>query len=261
MAILFDLDGVFYQGDKPIDGAAEVVNWVRDNEIPYLFITNTSSRPRSALVDKLAQFGIFTDEPHILTPPVATVHWLKQQQSTHSLALFIPQPTHSEFSDFKLWHGDDDGVTAVIVGDLGEDWTFQILNRAFRLLMRDPQPHLIALGMTRYWQNNDGLYLDVAPFIVALEHASNTKAVVMGKPANTFYQTAINILGTPPGKIIMVGDDIRSDVQGAQLAGMRGILVKTGKFRSADLQQNIQPDAILDSVKNLPDWWLQHHPE
>ena len=55
MAILFDLDGVFYQGDKPIEGAAEVASWVSDNNIPHLFITNTSSRPRSALIDKLAK--------------------------------------------------------------------------------------------------------------------------------------------------------------------------------------------------------------
>jgi len=259
MAILFDIDGVFYQGNKPIEGGAEVASWVKDNDIPHLFITNTSSRPRSALVDKLAGFGIHTDETHIFTPPVATVRWLKQQPIKHSLALFIPQPTHSEFSDFKLCHEDDDEVTAVIIGDLGENWTFQILNRAFRLLMKDPHPQLIALGMTRYWQNNDGLHLDVAPFIVALEHATDIQAIVMGKPAITFYQAAIDILDTPPGEIIMIGDDIRGDVQGAQHAGIRGILVKTGKFRTADLQQDIQPDAILESVKGLPEWWLRYH--
>ena len=119
--------------------------------------------------------------------------------------------------------------------------------------MKDPQPRLIALGMTRYWQANDGLRLDVAPFIVALEHASDIQAVVKGKPAKAFYQTAIEILATPAEKIVMVGDDIRSDVQGAQHAGMQGILVKTGKYRPVDLQQNIQPDAVLDSVKDLPD--------
>jgi len=125
--------------------------------------------------------------------------------------------------------------------------------------MKDPQPRLIALGMTRYWQANDGLRLDVAPFIVALEHASDIQAVVKGKPAKAFYQTAIEILATPAEKIVMVGDDIRSDVQGAQHAGMQGILVKTGKYRPVDLQQNIQPDAVLDSVNDLPDWWQQHY--
>jgi len=261
-AITFDLDGVFYQGDRLINGAAEVAAWVRDKDIPHLFITNTSSRPRSALVNKLKTFGIHTDESHILTPPVATTSWLKQQHNKQKIALFVAESTQTEFSGFSLWHEDEDEgeVTAVVVGDLGEQWTFQTLNSAFRLLMKQPQPQLIALGMTRYWQANDGLRLDVAPFIVALEYASGIQAIVLGKPAKPFYQAAIDILGTAPGEIIMLGDDIHGDVKGAQNAGMQGILVKTGKFRPADLQQGIQPDAVLDSIKDLPDWWQQHHP-
>ena len=97
VAILFDLDGVFYQADQPIEGASEVASWVKNNHIPHLFITNTSSRPRSALIDKLANFGIHTDASHILTPPVATVRWLKQQKNEQKLALFIPQATLIEF--------------------------------------------------------------------------------------------------------------------------------------------------------------------
>ncbi|MGD2053619.1 MAG: TIGR01458 family HAD-type hydrolase, partial [Gammaproteobacteria bacterium] len=48
-SILFDLDGVLYTGENAIDGAADVINWCRDNAIPHLFLTNTTSRPRSAL--------------------------------------------------------------------------------------------------------------------------------------------------------------------------------------------------------------------
>ena len=91
MAILFDLDGVFYQADKPIEGAAEVARWASDNNIPHLFLTNTSSKPRSALVEKLAHFGIETDEAHILTPPVATVRWLQQNLTDEKIALFVPE--------------------------------------------------------------------------------------------------------------------------------------------------------------------------
>jgi ribonucleotide monophosphatase NagD (HAD superfamily) len=81
----------------------------------------------------------------------------------------------------------------------------------------------------------------------------------MGKPAKAFYKTAIDMLGADPGEAIMVGDDIHVDVAAAQNAGMQGILVKTGTFRPADLQQGIQPDAVLASVSDLPDWWRQYH--
>ena len=222
MSILFDLDGVFYQNNQAIEGGAEVALWVKENNIPHLFITNTSSRPRNSLVARLANFGIQTDESHILTPAVATANWLKQHPPEKKIALFMPEATQIEFSEFSLWHEDTDTVAAVIIGDLGEQWTFQVLNQAFRLLMQQPHPLFIALGMTRYWQASDGLRLDVAPFIVALEHATGIQARVMGKPARPFYQTAIDILGSQAEKTVMVGDDIRSDIAGAQDAGMQG---------------------------------------
>jgi len=255
--ILFDLDGVFYQGSQAIEGGAEVALWVQKNNIPHLFITNTSSKPRSALLSKLASFGINTDESHIFTPPIATAHWLRQQSLEHEIALFMPEATQADFAGFDIWQGGDKPVSAIIIGDLGEQWTFQVLNKAFRLLMQQSQPQFIALGMTRYWQAGDGLRLDVAPFIVALEYATGIKAQVMGKPASAFFQSAIDILGSTAEQTIMIGDDIRSDVAGAQNAGLQGVLVKTGKYRPDDLQQGIQPDAILSSIRDLPEWWNQ----
>jgi len=257
-AIAFDLDGVFYQGDRLINGAAEVADWVRDKNIPHLFITNTSSRPRSALVKKLKTFGIHTDESHILTPPVATTSWLKQQHNKQKIALFVAESTQTEFSDFSLWHEGEEEVTAVVVGDLGEQWKFNTLNSAFRRLRKHNPPQLIALGMTRYWQAADGLRLDVAPFVMALSHASGGEPRVLGKPAPLFYQGALDVLSVSAKQAVMIGDDIVSDIGGAQDAGLRGLLVRTGKFRPQDLQGEIAPDGVLQSVRDLPEWWRQH---
>lgn len=257
-SILFDLDGVFYQGDRAIAGAADVVAWARDEGIPHLFVTNTTSRPRSALVDKLAGFGIDTAPEQIFTPAVAAVHWLGQQCFGQKVALFIPEATQSDFKQISLSDSEDDDVCAVVVGDLGEQWDFNTLNRAFRLLMQESQPQLLALGMTRYWQAADGLRLDVAPFVMALSHASGVEPRVLGKPAPLFYQGALDLLGISAEQAVMIGDDIASDIGGAQDAGLRGLLVRTGKFRPQDLQGKIVPDGVLDSVRDLPDWWRQH---
>ena len=257
-SILFDLDGVFYQGDRAIAGAAAVVDWVREQAIPHLFVTNTTSRPRSALVEKLAGFGIDATPKQIFTPAVAAVHWLEQQCAGQKVALFIPQATQSDFKHISLSDSEDDDVCAVVVGDLGEKWDFNTLNRAFRLLMHDDQPQLLALGMTRYWQAADGLRLDVAPYVMALSHASGVEPRVLGKPAQLFYQGALNVLGVSAEQAVMIGDDIVSDIGGAQDAGLRGLLVRTGKFRPQDLQGEIVPDGVLDSVRDLPDWWRQH---
>ena len=256
MAILFDLDGVFYRGDQPISGGAGVAQWADAARIPHLFLTNTTSRPRAALVDKLAGFGIATDVAHIVTPPVAAVAWCRRHLAGQSVALFVPPQTHDEFDTLRE-AGDEEAIGAIIVGDLGEAWDFARMNQAFRLLMRDPQPRLIALGMTRYWQAADGLRLDVAPLVVALSHAAGVEPLVLGKPAKGFYEAAVDLLGADYDRVVMIGDDIRGDIEGAQRAGLHGVLVRTGKFREADLSLGISPDAVLDSIADLPRWYEQ----
>jgi HAD superfamily hydrolase (TIGR01458 family) len=246
--ILFDLDGVIYDGDRAIPGAAEAVAWARREAIPHLFVTNTTSKPRGAVVEKLARFGIEAAVEHVLTPAVAAAAWLGDQPRG-GVALFAAEALRSEFEGLDLV---DDAARYVVVGDLGEAWDFATLNRAFRLLMASPESRLVALGMTRYWRAPDGLSLDVAPFVVALEHATGRKAVVLGKPSREFFLEGVSRLGLDPGDVLMVGDDIRADVGGARGAGLKGALVRTGKFRQADLSGDVRPDLVLDSVAQLP---------
>ena len=255
MPILFDLDGVFYQGNKPIEGSSDVYEWVKNEKIDHLFVTNTTSSSRSAIVSKLAKFNIYTSKEHILTPIVAMVHWLRNHPAKHKIALYLAETTQSEFSDLLPEENKHETVSDVIIGDLAEGWTYNRLNQIFRILMQHPTPNFFALGMTRYNMAEDGLRLDVAPFIVALEYATGIQAHNMGKPAQSFFDTAVDILGGTSNTTFMIGDDIYGDVDGAQSAGLKGILVKTGKYLPGDLAQGIQPYAILDSINDLPDWW------
>ncbi len=258
--ILFDLDGVFYVGDQAIPGGRETLDWVRAQHIPHCFLTNTSSRPRSALVAKLTTYGISIKEEEILTPPVAAARWI-QANINGATALFVPEATRSEFADLTVSSPNGQNevgaevVGAVVIGDLGEAWDYPTLNSAFRLLMQDPHPALIALGMTRYWRATDGLRLDVAPFIVALKHATDIEPVILGKPARKFFEIALSMVGCDAVDTIMVGDDIRGDVKAAQDAGILGVQVRTGKFQESDLTGEIKPDATLGSIAELPIWW------
>lgn len=253
--ILFDLDGVIYLGDQLIDGAVQALEWVRARRIPHLFVTNTTSRPREALCRKLSGMGIAVDVDRILSPPVAAVHWL-QTQTRGAAALFVPEATRVEFAGLPLWRGNgDEAVGSVVVGDLGEDWDFRRLNQAFRLLMQQPAPRLVALGMTRYWKTPDGLQLDAGPFVTALQYASGIEPVVTGKPAAAFFHSGAEALGIQPAQLLMIGDDIRGDIGGAQQAGLKALLVQTGKFQPSDLQGDVLPDAVLASIADLPEWW------
>jgi phospholysine phosphohistidine inorganic pyrophosphate phosphatase len=252
-AILFDMDGVLYNSEDPIEGAADALQWVRNQRIPHLFVTNTTSRGRDLLVEKLHRFGIAATPDHILTPCVAAVDRLR---TGGKVALFISPKTRSEFASLPLLPDDaETGADHVVIGDLGDGWNFPTLNRAFRLLQSNPDASLVALGGTKFWQAPDGLRLDAGPFVAALEYATGRKPIVYGKPAEPFFHAAARELGLPPEEILMIGDDIEVDVGGAQKAGLRGALVRTGKFRPADLTRGIQPDFILDSVVALTGWW------
>ena len=255
--ILFDLDGVLYNDSQLIPGAVETMHWVQEHRIPYLFVTNTTSRSRSALAEKLTRFGFLASESEILTPAVAAAEWLRSQ-SPGEIALFVRASARLEFSGLASLPDDaENGAAYVVVGDLGEQWDYRTLNRAFRLLHHNPRAQLIALGMTRYWLAEDGLSLDVAPFVAALEHTTGRKALVLGKPATPFFRAAAEKLALPAAQVLMIGDDLEADIGGAQAAGLKGALVKTGKFRPSDLQSSVRPYAVLDSIEGLPNWWTR----
>ena len=125
--------------------------------------------------------------------------------------------------------------------------------------MQEPHPCLIALGMTRYWRAPEGLRLDAGAYVTALQYASGIEPIVLGKPAQAFFDAAAQRLARHPDEVLMIGDDIKGDIDGAQQAGIPALLVRTGKFRPADLDGPIQPYAVIDSIADLPGWWSAKH--
>ncbi len=254
-ALLIDLDGVLYEGDRIVEGAAACVRWLVERRVPRLYVTNTTSRPRQAIVDRRAALGIETESERILTPLVAASRWLSEN-APGVWAAFVPAATCGDLTGVELLdERAETGARSVVLGDLGDAWDYATLNRAFRLLMDEPAPVFVALGMTRYWRASDGLRIDVAAFVRALECAAGVEAVVLGKPAPAFFDTALAALGATRDTAAMIGDDIVSDVNAAQDLGMTGVLVRTGKFRASDLECHHAPDAVIDSIASLPEWY------
>ncbi len=257
-ALLIDLDGVLYQENDLIAGGLETMHWIEEQNIDYLFVTNTTSKSRALLENKIRQMGFSVDLRRIITPVVASSKWLHEKK-LKSVALFVKSDACIDFSGIEAIDMENESVAeAIIIGDLGDSWDYSTLNCAFRLLMQAPKPVLIALGMTRFWRSHDGLSLDVAPFVKALEHAADCTAEIIGKPSRSFYDSALSLLGYSADSVVMIGDDIVGDVEAAQNSGIRGLLVRTGKFRKQDLESTIKPDAVLDSFADLPAWWIEN---
>ena len=96
--------------------------------------------------------------------------------------------------------------------------------------------------------------MDVGPFTTALEFALGREATIVGKPSGDFFASALKDLGISATDAVMVGDDVASDVGGAQAAGIRGVLVRTGKFRASDENHpTVKPDAIVDNLAAFVD--------
>jgi HAD superfamily hydrolase (TIGR01458 family) len=243
--LLIDLDGTVYQEGSLIPGAGETLAWLSAEGIPFRFVTNTTMRSRASLAQRLQRMGVDATEADILNPATVTARFLRTEAApAHVLVL------DDALHDFEGVILDEQHPKYVVVGDLGDGWTFDILNRAFRLVFEQGAV-LIALGRSRYWRASDGLRLDSGPFVAALEYATGQTATVMGKPERAFFAQAIAALGLPADLVAMIGDDIDGDVAGAQRAGLIGALVQTGKFRPDDLTRGTWPDFVLGSLAEL----------
>lgn len=246
---VLDLDGTVYFNDEPIPGASDAIDRIRRSNVPLCFATNTTRRPRSEIVSRLAVMGIETKADELFTAPVAASRWLAGV-GAQRISLLLPESTFEEFQGFTL---DDQNPEHVVVGDLGEEWTYDRLNLAFRALQRGAS--LVAIQKNRFWDPGGGLCLDAGAFVAALEYASERDAVLVGKPSTPFFATAAEYLGIPRDRVAIVGDSVPNDVEGGQRAGCIGVAVRTGTFREGHLEGlERPPDAVLDSIAFLPAW-------
>lgn len=244
-ALLLDMDGVLYVGKSAIEGAAECIDYLRAQQIPFRFITNTTTRTTQDLCSKLEGFGITAEAGKIFSAVSATRHFLLSQGKP-SVHLLLHEKVRDEFSVFP--HSEQPDF--VVIGDIGKAWNYAVLNKAFNMLMQGSR--LIAMHHNKYWQKEDGLYLDIGAFVAGLEYAAGVGATVIGKPSITFFQQAVDALQFPAEQIAIIGDDIDSDIGGGQDAGLQGVLVKTGKYRREQVADSaITPAFTLDSIADL----------
>jgi HAD superfamily hydrolase (TIGR01458 family) len=223
--VLLDLEGVLYVGGYPLPGAREALLSLRAAGIPVRYVTNSTRATRDAIIHRLARMGLEVPIQHLFTPVVAARQYLNAHQWTPHL--LVHPNIQGEFADLV---GGTPG--AVLLGDAGPAFSYEALNQCFRLLLEGLP--LLAMGSNRYFREDDGLSLDIGPFMAALEYAAELEAVVLGKPSPDFFLAAVHSLDLPPQDVVMVGDDAEMDVCGALASGLQGALVRTGKYRDGD---------------------------
>ncbi len=227
------MDGVLHVSGEPLPGAAEAVRRLRENGHRLRFVTNTTTRARSQLGEQLRAHGVGVEDEEIQTAAVAAVSRLRGKRV------------------LALTGGADETPETNLV------FSYMNLARAFSELELGAE--LFCLHRNRWWQTKRGPLLDAGAFVAGLEYAAQVEAVVLGKPSSAYFAAACEELDADPHMTWMVGDDLESDVAGAQGIGMRTVLVRTGKFRPDAVERaRMQPDGIVSSIGHLPEWLEDH---
>ncbi len=242
------MDGVLYVGNTPTSGAIAAVKALQTSGLACRFATNTSTLSLASLQKKINTMGFHIAQHEIFSAPQAVVQFLRQQKNS-VCRLLLADDVKQDFAEFAQ---SESAPEFIVVGDIGNAWTYPMLNEVFNAMMHGAK--LIAIHKNRFWQTEQGLQMDIGAFIDGLEYVSAKQAIVIGKPAKDFFHIAVSSMQLRPEEVLMVGDDVDVDIGGAQKAGLKGLLVRTGKYRQSYVEASpIVPDAIIDSIADLPD--------
>jgi HAD superfamily hydrolase (TIGR01458 family) len=243
-ALLLDLDGVIVLAGEAIPGAAKALNELERRGMPYRIVTNTSAISRQTLSRWSARLGAPIPPERFESALSASAAWTARHFKDRPLYVLASEDARTEFAGQHLVsHAEaakrGASVAAVVIGDSPEDASYDNLNRAFRLVLDGAA--LIGMHRNGWWLTPDGPTLDSGAFVVGLEFATGRSATIVGKPSASFFAQGVRDLRREAGRdlaraeIAMVGDDVRTDVRAAQRAGLRGVLVLSGKHGEADI--------------------------
>ena len=248
--LLLDLEGVLYQDGSVLNGAVEALQSLKEADIQIRYLTNTTTRCRRQIVERIQGYGIGVSEDEVFSPAIATRFFLESKSLT-SLFLATESDLLEDFRGFEL---DSKTPEAVIMGDIHTRFNWATLDHIFALVQSGVC--LIALHKNRYCRRDGHISLDLGPFVTAIEYASGVEAIVMGKPDAGFFHMALRDLDLPHSDVVMVGDDPYSDIGGARSAGIRAVQVKTGKYKPLVYGEGSgeapEPDALIGSIADLP---------
>jgi HAD superfamily hydrolase (TIGR01458 family) len=238
-ALLLDLSGVLYDGDTLIPGALEAVERAQHSGIELRFITNTSQKTRANLLQHLHNLGFTLSETQLFTAVDAARQWLEQRELRPYC--LVHENVAGEFNAIEQREPN-----AVLIADAAEGFDYHSLNRAFQLCVSGAP--LLGVGYNRYFKAGGDLMMDVGAFIRAVEFAAGVEATIVGKPSAEFFAQVMASTTAQKANTLMVGDDVFGDVEGALNAGLRGCLVRTGKYQAGDEGRIAGDFAVVDSV-------------
>ncbi|AIF70326.1 sugar-catabolism phosphotransferase [Palaeococcus pacificus DY20341] len=257
IGIIFDMDGVIYRGSNPIDGAKEVVEYLKSRGIPFIFLTNNSTRNAAMYREKLEKMGISVSEERIITSGYATAHYLEKHFEKGETFVIGGRGLIEEIKNIgwpiigmeeikERWHD----VKYVVVG-LDTKLTYEKLKYA-TLAIRNGALFVGTNPDTTY-PGEQGILPGAGSILAALKASSGNEPLVIGKPNQPVYEIIKEKLKVD--ELWVVGDRLDTDIAFAKKIGAKAIMVLTGVNTLEDVEKSeIKPDLILPTIGDLLDY-------
>ncbi|MEZ0051006.1 HAD superfamily hydrolase (TIGR01450 family) [Mycobacterium sp. MAA66] len=261
--VLFDIDGVLVTSWRPIAGAAETLRVLNDHQIARSFLTNTTTRTRAQIAELLCAAGMDVAADEVVTAGLLTADYVRDRYPGAQCFLVNNGDIGADMPGLDLVYAADFAGPAqpetpdvVLLGGAGPEYNHLTLSWVYDWMAQGVP--VVAMHRSTAWTTADGLRVDTGLYLAGLEATTGRQGTAVGKPAPAGFLAAASRLGVDPEEMYMVGDDLNNDVLAAQVVGMTGVLVRTGKFRQATLDRwaadefAMQPNHVVDSVADLP---------
>ena len=245
--IIFDIDGVLVYQGRVYPHAIETVDALRQRGLVLRFLTNSTLKSRASCASRLREHGFTVLDEEVFTASYLTAEYLRRIRP-RSCWVMVDGRGQDEFREFTQ---DREHPEYIVVGDNRSQFDFDHLNQALRLLLNGSK--LIGMQAELIDSSGGDTELNVGSWVGMLERASGAEAIYIGKPNTFAFEKALESMKLPAQDVAVVGDRPSTDIEGARRLGMWGVLVRTGEFRSTDLENGVQPDAIIDSIAQLAD--------
>ena len=242
---MFDIDGVLEFQGKAYPGAVELLDFLRKKGVKIRILSNSTLKSRKVCTVRLNRHGFRVSEEEVITASWATARYLRTL-NPKSCWVMLKGKGLDEFKEFNM---DDKAPQYIVVGDYREEFKFENMNKALKLLLQGV--NLIVMIPEKVDHSLGGVELTVGAYGKMLEDAAGIKATYIGKPSIYMFDIALDSMGIDRAKTLMVGDRVSTDIIGAKQAGIPSVLVKTGEFKASDLIGDIQPDYIVDAVTDI----------
>lgn len=246
---LLDLDGTIYRGGEAIPGAASFVSYLKEQQIPFLYLTNNSAASPEVVAERLRRMGIEAQAEEVYTSSMATAHYLSEQAPAGTGVYVIGEDGLKEQLSKRGFVLTEEEPRYVIVG-IDRSFTYEKLTIAARAI-RAGAP-LIATNADAALPTERGLYPGNGSLVAAVSVASATKPVVIGKPEPVIVRYALERLGTKLAETLIVGDNLYTDIEAGGNSALDSLLVLTGySTREEALTHPVRPTHIAE---DLTEW-------